>query len=237
MSSSVNLKLYSTHPHPCSYLPDREATTVFVDPEARIDAGLYESLSELGFRRSGRHIYRPQCQSCNACIPVRVRVGEFRPGRSQRRILSKNADLQMSLQDRADDDECYALYARYISERHADGDMHPPSRSQYDGFLTREWGITRYLCARLNGRLVGVAVCDQFSQGLSAVYTFFDPSLADRSLGSWFILQQIAWVSDSGLPYLYLGYWIADCQKMAYKVKYQPLEMLRHNHWLAWQQK
>ncbi|UTA49582.1 arginyltransferase [Simiduia sp. 21SJ11W-1] len=231
MSSSINLKLFSTHPHPCSYLDDQEATTVFVDPEAPMTPALYSRLSDLGFRRSGQHVYRPQCAECSACLPVRVRLQDFKPNRTQKRTLKRNRDLQLELVDSIDTDECYALYARYIAERHQDGDMYPPSRSQYQGFLTTEWGITRFLVARADGKLVGVAVCDQLEQGLSAVYTFFDPALSARSLGSWFILQQIHWANRLGLPYLYLGYWIRDCQKMNYKTQYQPLECFRAGFW------
>ncbi|MBB3168311.1 arginyltransferase [Simiduia aestuariiviva] len=231
MSSSINLKLFSTHPHPCSYLEDQEATTVFVDPEAEMDANLYSRLSDLGFRRSGQHVYRPQCASCNACLPVRVRLAGFKPNRTQRRTLKRNADLTLSLVENIDTDECYHLYVRYISERHRDGDMYPPSRAQYRGFLTNEWGVTRFLEARLDGHLVGIAVCDELEHGLSAVYTYFDPDLTNRSLGSWFILQQILWTYRLNLPYLYLGYWIRECQKMNYKTQYQPLECLRAGFW------
>ncbi len=231
MTSSINLKLFSTHPHPCSYLDDQEATTVFVDPEAAMNASLYSRLSDLGFRRSGQHVYRPQCANCNACLPVRIRLSEFKPNRTQRRTLKRNSDLTLELLESIDTDECYALYARYISERHYQGDMYPPSRSQYRGFLTDEWGITRFLAARLEGELVGVAVCDQLEQGISAVYTFFDPALNARSLGSWFILKQIQWAMHQNAPYLYLGYWIKDSQKMNYKTQYQPLECLRAGFW------
>lgn len=231
MSSSINLKLFSTHPHKCSYLDDKVATTVFVDPEAHIDAGLYSRLSELGFRRSGQHIYKPQCKECNECTPVRVKVSEFSLNRAQKRTLKRNQDLTLSLIDNINNDECYALYAQYITQRHGDGDMYPPSRAQFDGFLTAQWGLTRFLAARLNGKLVGVAMCDQLDSGLSAVYTFFDPELASRSLGAWFILQQILWARRIGSPYVYLGYWIKECQKMTYKTQYQPLEYLKAGFW------
>jgi leucyl-tRNA---protein transferase len=231
MSSSINIKLFSTHPHPCSYLDEQEATTVFVDPEAAMDAGLYSRLSDLGFRRSGQHVYRPQCAHCNACLPVRIRLAEFKPNRAQRRTLKRNQDVELSQVDNIDTEECYALYARYISARHRSGDMYPPSRSQYRSFLTSEWGITRFLTARRSGVLVGVAVCDQLEKGLSAVYTYFEPDLHAKSLGSWFILQQINWAKSLGYPYLYLGYWIRNCQKMNYKTQYQPLECLRAGFW------
>ncbi|MDN3639951.1 arginyltransferase [Simiduia curdlanivorans] len=231
MSSSINIKLFSTHPHKCSYLADREATTVFVDPDATMDSALYSRLSELGFRRSGQHVYRPQCAECNACTPVRIKVEAFALNRQQKRTLKRNNDLTLELLERIDTDECYALYEAYINVRHRDGDMFPPTKSQYNGFLTAQWGATRFLAARLNGQLVGVAMCDVLANGLSAVYTFFDPSLTKRSLGAWFILQQIAWTNRLGLSHLYLGYWIKDCQKMSYKTQYQPLEYFKGGFW------
>ena len=231
MSSSINLKLFSTHPHNCSYLADKQATTVFVDPEAAMDGRLYSRLSELGFRRSGQHVYRPQCAQCNACTPVRVRISEVELSRQQKRTLKRNQDLSLELIDSIDTDEYYALYERYINARHKDGDMYPASRAQYKGFLTPQWGVTQFLVARLNGQLVGVAMCDLLTSGLSAVYTFFDPCLSKRSLGAWFILQQIAWGKRIGVSYLYLGYWIEECQKMNYKTLYQPLEYFKGGFW------
>lgn len=232
MSSSINLKLFTTHPHACSYLDAETATTLFVDPEAPMDASLYSQLSELGFRRSGSHVYRPHCGACQACIPIRVISKDFRPNRNQRRCFKRNADLQLVQLEHIDNDECYELYERYISLRHQDGDMYPPSRSQYRSFLTSAWGVTRYLGARLEGRLVGVAVCDQLDSGLSAVYTFFDPKLDSRSLGVYFVLRQLDWCRQMNLPYLYLGYWVGGCQKMSYKNQYQPLQRFEHGKWL-----
>lgn len=231
MSSSINLKLFSTHPHPCSYLADEIATTIFVDPDAPMDAQLYSRLSEMGFRRSGAHIYRPQCEQCHACTPVRVRLADFSMNRQQRRTLKHNQDVTLSFSQDIDTDEFYELYERYIRVRHSDGDMFPPNRAQFRGFLTQEWGITQFLCARRGEQLIGVAVCDLLENGLSAVYTFFDPDLSARSLGGWFILQQIAWAKTMNYPYLYLGYWIKNCQKMNYKTQYQPLEYLKGGFW------
>lgn len=232
MSSSVNLKLFATHPHACSYLDEREATTVFIDPDACIDKTLYSRLSALGFRRSGQHVYRPQCQQCKACIPLRIPVARFIPSRSQRRVLKRNQDLQLKVFDTGKSDQFYDLYARYIAARHRDGDMYPPSRHQYDGFLTSEWQITRFLAAYSGEHLVGVAVCDLLDEGLSAVYTFYDPALESRSLGTWFILQQLIWVAELDLPYLYLGYWIEECEKMSYKAKFAPQQRLIDGVWV-----
>ncbi|GAB3107223.1 arginyltransferase [Aestuariicella hydrocarbonica] len=232
MTDLANIRLFATHPHGCSYLPDEEATTVFVDPNFKVDASLYSALSENGFRRSGKHLYRPHCQHCNACLAARVPVKEFIKDRKQRRCWNRNADLLVSSSLDIDTPEHYALYANYIEQRHSDGDMYPPSREQYTGFLTREWGVTEYLEFRHQGRLLAVAVCDRMDNGYSAVYTFFDPQEERRSLGAFAILWQIELAKSLNLDSLYLGYWIKKCDKMNYKTQYRPLELLVDKRWV-----
>ncbi len=232
MTDLSTLKLFATQPHPCSYIVGEQATTVFVDPEAKIDITLYSQLSLLGFRRSGGHLYRPQCNNCQACMSCRIPVSLFKANRSQRRCWQKNQDIQISTTERIDTLEHYNLYARYIESRHQDGDMHPPSEDQYKAFLTSEWGSTRYLEFRLKGELIGVSVCDHLEDGLSAVYTFYNADLNDRSLGKFAILAQIRKAQEMGLNYVYLGYWIKQCDKMNYKTDYRPLELLVNRRWL-----
>lgn len=205
---------------------------MFVDPDLQMTVELYSRLSELGFRRSGQHLYRPQCKSCQACIPARIPVTEFTPNRRLKRCLKRNSDVVSQLVDSISGDEYYQLYERYITERHADGDMYPPSREQYDSFLTAEWNATRFIEFRVDGRLIGVAVTDQMDNGLSAVYTFFDPDESHRSLGVMAVLSQIQWAQDLGLGSVYLGYWIKECQKMAYKIDYRPLDILLEGRWV-----
>jgi len=226
------LKLFATQPHPCSYIDGEQATTVFVDPEAKIDINLYSQLSLLGFRRSGGHLYRPQCSNCQACMSCRIPVSLFKANRSQRRCWQKNQDIQVSAVERIDTLEHYHLYSRYIESRHQDGDMYPPSEEQYKAFLTSEWGSTRYLEFRLDGKLIGVSVCDYLEDGLSAVYTFYDADQNERSLGKFAILAQIHRAQEMGLGYVYLGYWIKQCEKMNYKTDYRPLELLVNRRWL-----
>lgn len=228
-----SIKFYSTHEHPCSYLKNRAATTVFVDPTLELDSQTYSELSDFGFRRSGGHIYRPHCQNCKACIPVRIPTASFTPSRSQRRCLKRNADLYTRETPSITSDEHYQLYQRYIEQRHSDGDMFPPSREQYEEFLSAQWGVTRYLELRLGSddTLIALAVCDRLRQGLSAIYTFFDPEQDHRSLGVLAILIQIQQAQSLGLPYVYLGYWIHQCQKMNYKTQYRPVEMFIENQW------
>lgn len=230
-----SIKLYSTHEHPCSYLDDQAATTVFVDPALEIDTTLYSQLSDVGFRRSGKHVYRPHCRQCRACIPVRIPVDTFAPSRSQKRCLKRNADVRVGFVDHIDTDEHYFLYQRYIEQRHADGDMYPPSREQYLEFLSAQWDSTKYIELRISAtdRLIAVAVCDRLDRGLSAIYTYFEPNEAQRSLGVMAVLVQIQQARALGLSYVYLGYWIRQCQKMNYKSQYRPLQMYINNQWLA----
>jgi arginine-tRNA-protein transferase len=234
MKHIADLKVFATYPHPCSYLEGREATTIFVDPELPVDKLMYSVLSENGFRRSGTHIYRPHCHACNACLPSRVSVEHFVPNRTQRKLLKRNSDLQLIELNTIDTDAIYQLYHDYICQRHADGDMYPPSREQYVSFLTRQAGITRYFGFTLDGQLLGVAVVDELDTGLSAVYTFFDTRLSEqRSLGTWAILRQIELARELGLDYVYLGYWIAESPKMAYKSGFRPLEILHDHRWVT----
>ena len=135
MSSTLgDIKIYTTYPHSCSYLEEEEAVTLFIDPQTEIDNNIYSHLSHLGFRRSGPYLYRPNCQSCQACIPTRIPAPRFQPSRSQKRCLSRNRDLDWIEVDSIDTDHHYALYSRYIEHRHADGDMYPPKRDQYQSF-------------------------------------------------------------------------------------------------------
>jgi len=230
-SSMRDLKVYTTYPHSCSYLEDQEATTLFVDPRQPMDQKLYSNLSILGFRRSGNHIYRPHCTHCEACVPARIPVALFEPKRTQRRTWNRNQDLVVERTDDIRDDAAFELYRRYIELRHADGDMHPPDREQYESFLNNAWDCTRYYRFYDQGMLVALAVVDELVDGLSAIYTFFAPEADKRSLGRYAILWQIEKAREMGLDYLYLGYWIRDCQKMAYKSDYRPLELYLNSRW------
>ncbi len=226
------LSFYATPVHECSYLANHEAVTVFADPEFRKDTALYSVLSRYGFRRSGQHIYRPRCPTCNACVPVRVPVREFKPRRSQRRAWQANQDLQVNRREPVFDEEHFALYRRYLENRHRGGGMDNPSRDQYMEFLTSPWSETVFYEFRLRGRLLGVTVADQLEDGLSAVYTFFDPEGRHRSLGVFAVLWELDQAKRQGLDWLYLGYWIKEAPKMRYKTEYQPLEFFRSGHWV-----
>lgn len=230
-SSMRDLKVYTTYPHSCSYLEDQEATTLFVDPRQAVDKQLYSKLSVLGFRRSGKHIYRPHCSHCDSCIPARIPVDQFQLRRSQKRVRQRNRDLMILPSSDIRDDEAFDLYHRYVSLRHADGDMFPPDRPQYEAFLNNVWDCTRYYRFYDKGELIAVAVVDELEDGLSAIYTFFDPAAERRSLGTFAILWQIERTLEMGLHYLYLGYWIRECRKMSYKADYRPLQVYINSRW------
>ncbi|MGA6097673.1 arginyltransferase [Stutzerimonas marianensis] len=233
MTSLARLKFYATQPHACSYLPDEQATTLFLDPSQPMDVQVYAELSEIGFRRSGDHLYRPHCQRCTACIPARIPAEGIQLNRQQKRILKRNADLSVTSTRPAFTEEYYSLYATYIEKRHADGDMYPPSRDQFHTFLVRDLPFSRFYEFRLDGRLLALAVTDVLPNGLSAVYTFYDPREEKRSLGRYAILWQIGEASRLGLKAVYLGYWIKNCRKMNYKTEYRPIELLVNQRWIV----
>jgi len=233
MTELARLKFYATQPHACSYLPNEQATTLFLDPSQPMNGQIYAELSELGFRRSGDHLYRPHCQLCKACVPARIPVTHFRPSRKQNRVLKRNLDIKVTRCDPGFTEERYQLYARYISERHADGDMFPPSRGQFSTFLVSHLPYAFFYEMRVEDRLIGIAVTDVLPNGMSAVYTFYDPSEERRSLGVFGILWQIAETRRLGLEAVYLGYWIKGCRKMSYKTEYRPIELFVNQRWVA----
>lgn len=229
----TTIKLYLTEPHPCSYLADEEATTAFVDPSFAIDAQLYSRLSELGFRRSGRYLYEPRCKHCSACIPVRIPVDKFAANRSQQKCWNRNHDLSLDLTRQPDHEEHYQLYSQYISGRHNDGDMYPPSVQQYEDFIANLWTNSQVMEFRRDHELMAAAVIDWVDSGISAIYTYFSPQQTRRGLGTFAILSQIALAKAKGRPYVYLGYWIKDCRKMAYKKSFKPIEMHINDRWIT----
>jgi len=232
MTNLRALHFYSTPEHDCSYLEGRHAKTLFVDPQAIIATDTYSQLSDLGFRRSGKHIYRPHCDNCQACISIRIPVDRFSMTKSQKRVVSRNRDLKVNVKEPYFSDRHYDLYSRYINARHSDGDMHPPTEDQFCSFLIDGNQNSLFYEFWDQDQLVAVAVTDQLESGLSAIYTFFDPALTKRSLGTYAILYQIAEARDLNLDYIYLGYWVRDCRKMNYKISYRPLEMLLDGHWV-----
>lgn len=224
------LLFFLSEEQPCSYLPETSQSAC-LDPRQPVDAELFGALTRQGFRRSGQLVYRPHCPSCSACIPVRIPVQQFNPSRGQKRTFRRGQQLQVIEQTPALTDEFYLLYQDYISTRHTDGSMYPPSPQQFNDFLGHKLPFARFFEFRLDGRLLAVAISDVLPDGLSAVYSFYDPHDRYFSLGRQTILWQIEHVRELGLPYLYLGYWIRDCQKMSYKTDYQPLELYVDGRW------
>ena len=232
MTSLKDIRLFTTQTHECSYLPEQKARTLFIDPEFAVSTEFHTNLSEIGFRRSGAHMYRPHCIQCQGCVPCRVLVNDFKPNKRFRRILKRNEDLTVEEVDSIDAEEYYMLYEHYINVRHRDGDMYPATREQYNSFLVANCDDTRYYAIRTDEKLIGVMITDMLENALSAVYTFFDINEAQRSLGTYGILWQIQRSVQLDLPYLYLGYWIRDCDKMNYKTQYRPIELLLNQRWV-----
>lgn len=229
---SDSIRLFHTLEHRCGYYADLSARNLVLDPVSPQLPELYHLALVRGFRRAGGHVYRPHCLHCQACTPCRVVVTQFRPSRSQRRAAAANGEVVSRLEPARCTDEYLQLYQRYLRSRHRGGGMDQAEAEDFDRFLYSPWSDTRFLTLREHGRLLAVAVTDVTRFGLSAVYTFFEPELQRRSLGSLAILEQLALASRMGLEHLYLGYWIEGHPKMDYKRLWQPLEVLRDNRWV-----
>ena len=230
MKSEV-VRLFQTLPHACGYFAERTAQNLVIDPAAPQLARIYESALAKGYRRAGGHVYRPACRGCRACIAARVPVALFRTGRSQRRCLEHNHDLQLVVAPARFSDEYFTLYRRYLGARHAGGGMDDPDIEDFERFLYTPWSPTKFLELRLGERLLAVAVTDFAPNGLSAVYTFYDPAESARGLGTFAILRQIELAREHGLPHVYLGFWIEGHPKMGYKARFKPLELLGAEGW------
>ncbi len=235
------LHFYLTAPYPCSYLPDLQARSQVATPAFLIGAPVYSELVRHGFRRSGTYTYRPHCDSCHACVPLRVPAKQFSANRSQRRAWKRHADLAATLHPLQDNAEHYDLYQRYQHARHKDGGMDNDDRESYQNFLLQSHVDSLLVEFRdpfdqarsQEGVLRMVSLIDLLSDGLSSVYTFYDPDLPRARLGIYNVLWQIELCRKLDLDFVYLGYWIEHSPKMAYKTQYRPAQGLIDGIWRA----
>ena len=235
--STRQLRFFLTAPSPCPYLPDRDERKVFAHLPLSEGPGVNDALTQVGFRRSQNIAYRPACEACDACVSARIPVFDFNLSRSQRRIQERNADLIRNEVEAEATLEQFELLRRYLLARHAEGGMADMTWPDYVAMVEDTAVRTHLIEYRLAspdggpGDLTACVLVDELQDGLSLVYSFYDPAQPRRSLGSFVILDHVLQASEQHLPYVYLGYWVSGSAKMAYKAKFSPLEVLKPGGW------
>ncbi|MDI9847276.1 arginyltransferase [Rhodoblastus sp. 17X3] len=229
-------QFYLTSPAPCPYLPGKEERKVFTHLVGRRASHLNDALTHSGFRRSQTIAYRPACENCKACVSVRILCEEFEPGRTQKRIIARNSDIVSAVCPARADSEQFSLFRTYLDSRHSDGGMADMAMLDYAMMVEDSHVESRLATYRLRSedgrsRLVGACLTDVLDDGLSMVYSFYDPSEPQRSLGAYMILDHIFRARALGLPHLYLGYWVQGSKKMDYKAQYMPQQRLGMDGW------
>ncbi|ALE17191.1 Arginine-tRNA-protein transferase [Altererythrobacter epoxidivorans] len=233
-------RFFVTSPAPCPYLPGRSERKVFTELKGQHSDQLNEALGRIGFRRSQTVAYRPSCIDCQACVSVRVVAGQFQPSNTQKRILKRNDDIVITECRPWATEEQFALLLKYLGVRHPDGGMAAMDEMDYADMVEHTPVTTSLIEYREPGqngepgRLIGACLTDRQGDGLSMIYSFYDPEHKSRSgLGNFIILDHIRRAAEEGLPYVYLGYWVEGSQRMQYKVRYRPLERLTREGWVA----
>ncbi len=231
-------QFYVTAAGECPYLPGREERKVFTELTGFDANALNEALGRVGFRRSQAVAYRPACENCSACISVRVLTKDFLPSKSMKKVLKRNQDLYYAMQPAKVTQEQFELLRRYLGSRHGEGSMVDMTFEEYQEMVESSTVNTYLVEYRkfIDNALYAVALTDHMSDGLSMVYSFFNPEVETRGLGNYLILKHIQYCQENNFPYVYLGYWVQESQKMAYKSRFSPMEMLGPSGWSALKQ-
>ena len=228
------LRLYQSMPYSCPYIPSNTAHHYTTEPNLPLTTELYSQLINMGFRRAGDRIHKPNCSQCQQCVSLRIPVAKFSPNRTQRRISQNNSHLIIKLNTAPKHADYFALYDKYIKQRHPESESMHDIEDTFEHFFFCMWSHTFAIeTYTADNQLICVAICDPLVQGWSAVYTFYDTDYAKNSLGTFSILSQIQLLQKQQLEYLYLGYWIRDCAKMNYKTQFQPCEGFTNEQWTA----
>ena len=227
----ISVPLFATEQSPCSYLEKRNACSVFVHPSFLLNTEIYSQLIEQGFRRSGNEVYAPHCPACSECIPARLKVDQFHPNRNQKRCFKKNQSTKVNIKPAYFEQAHFDIYMRYQKYKHAGGGMANSTKEDYINFLSSRWCNTLFVEFLIDNELAAVAIVDLLDNALSAVYTFFDPKFSSYSLGTYAVLWQLNHAEQMGFEFVYLGFWIKNCQKMSYKTQFQPIQGFIENEW------